>query len=280
MVFEKKKHRSGRLLASLIVTTALSAVYAPASFAQAGYSIADAQYVTRSRNPQILNYIVCLQQTMAYPGMQEQWGFDGAMDIARNECRTMPLPRNANDPSADDLVSSIRECGFRPGDASPDMGCGGMPQAAPQSYPVAPGRPVAPSRPVATNEDQAVGIFAASIFTYCDATLLARFWRVDVGQSKALIGNKILNGLGWNIPEILRSSRQSGNQCEWSDTGYEYRDAEQIAAIWALGGGVNEAKSKMTMLATAGKQNWVDAALGHCHTDSLTQDFSLPPGEC
>jgi hypothetical protein len=263
-----KKHHSGRLVVSLILTTALSTVFAPVAFAQANYSAADAQYVTSSRNPQILDYIVCLERTMSYPGMQDKWGAQGAMDIAQNECRMLPYPSNPNEPTAPDLVRSIQECGFRPGDASPDMGCGGMSQAVPQSYP-APG-----------NAEQADGVFAASIFTYCDATLLAKFWRVDVGESKSLIGNKILNGLGWDIPEILRSSRQAGNQCEWSDTGYDYQDAEQIASIWSLGRGVGEAKSKMTMLATAGKQNWVDAALGHCHTDSLVQDFSLPAGQC
>jgi hypothetical protein len=268
MAVMEKNRQSNRQVIGLILTTALSTVFAPVAFAQANYSAADARYVTSSQNPDVLNYIVCLENTMSYPGMQDKWGFQGAMDIAQNECRTLPFPGYPALPSTDDLARSIQECGFRPGDASPDMGCGATPVAVSQSY------------PVQDNAEQANGIFAASIFTYCDATLLAKFWRVDVGQSKALIGNKILNGLGWNIPAILRSSRQAGNQCEWSDTGYSYQDAEQIAAIWSLGRGVGEAKSKMTMLATAGHQNWVDAALGHCHTDSLVQDFSLPAGQC
>jgi hypothetical protein len=275
------------LAVSLTVTTALSAAFVPIAFAQSAYTTADARYVTNSREPAVLNYVVCLENTISQPGMVRNWGFEEAIRIAQNECRMLPLPNNPISPSKEDLVRSIQECGFRPGDGSPDMDCGPMPSAAINRRPAPPtGNPAQGPLPGSTSAaqvgstGQAENVYAASVFNFCDAKMLADFWDVDVSRSKVLIGQQILADGGAGIPEKLRQSRQAGNRCEWGDLHYDYDDAAKIAQIWTLGGGANEAKSKIAMLATAGMQNWVDAALGHCGTDSLGKDYSLPDGQC
>jgi hypothetical protein len=129
------------------------------------------------------------------------------------------------------------------------------------------------------SEEKAISIFSASVFTYCDAKLISNFYSQGIWQSKIDIGQMVFYGDGPSVTDKLRTSRQSGNQCDWSDTGYSYNDAQPIAAAWGLRG-VDEAKSKMSMLATAGRQHWVDAALGSCHTDKIGKDYSLPAGQC
>ncbi|GAA4643736.1 hypothetical protein GCM10023115_16960 [Pontixanthobacter gangjinensis] len=121
---------------------------------------------------------------------------------------------------------------------------------------------VGASQPVLAHDvqQQAYNVFFSSKYTYCDAALIGKLWGIDTGEAKAQIGEKILNGIGDNIPFVLNLSREEGNQCEWSDVPYTYEDAELISQIWDLGG-VGQAKSKMAMLATAGNQHWIDAAL-------------------
>lgn len=96
------------------------------TFSQAGYSVADAQYVTTSRNPDVLNYVVCLQEIVADSQSMTETGLDQKLTIAANECRNMGniIAENPELPHPNDLKASILECGFRPGDASLDADCG------------------------------------------------------------------------------------------------------------------------------------------------------------
>lgn len=123
---------------------------------------------------------------------------------------------------------------------------------------------VATSQPAfaIASEQQAFDVYFASQHTYCDAVLVARLWNIEVADAKIQIGEKILNGIGDNIPSVLQASRNQGNQCYWEQghLPYRYEDAETIAALWSLGS-VSEAKSKMAMLATNGNQHWIDDAL-------------------
>lgn len=121
---------------------------------------------------------------------------------------------------------------------------------------------VGASQPVLAHDvqQQAYNVYFSSKYTYCDATMVGKLWGIDTGEAKAQIGEKILNGIGDNIPYILNLSREAGNSCDWSDIPYTYDDAVLISQIWDLGG-ASEAKSKMTMLATAGNEHWIDSAL-------------------
>lgn len=103
--------------------------------------------------------------------------------------------------------------------------------------------------------------FFASGYLYCDAKLVAEFWGADIGETKATIGLKILNGLGSAVLDILDASRQAGHACEWADTGYTYADAERLARIWGLVEPY-QAKLRVATYATNGQISIVDQALG------------------
>lgn len=76
-----------------------------------GYSAADAAYVTTSKDPDVLNYVVCLATKADSPE---------TLDAAKAACQKLAEKIGAE---ADDIVLNVMECGFKPGDASPDMGC-------------------------------------------------------------------------------------------------------------------------------------------------------------
>jgi hypothetical protein len=77
----------------------------------ASYSAADAAYVTDSRDPDVLNYVVCLA-TKAHDSSE--------LDAAFVACKGLA---DKIGPIAEDINIDVMECGFRSGDASPDMDC-------------------------------------------------------------------------------------------------------------------------------------------------------------
>lgn len=102
------------------VATVVMFVVALTGTAEA-YSRKDARYVTSSRNPVVLDYIVCLAKaTGAKPKNLPE-----ALAKAEKVCAdaAQRLPRSSNQPDADGIRTQILECGFKPGDASPDTGC-------------------------------------------------------------------------------------------------------------------------------------------------------------
>lgn len=112
------------------------------------------------------------------------------------------------------------------------------------------------------SEQQSIDAFSASQYHYCDAKLMADFWGESIWQAKAGIGARILLGSGDYIPGKLQASRDNGNQCNWSETGFGYEDAENIASLWGLSS-VEEAKSKMAWLATMGDTGDINQVLGY-----------------
>lgn len=86
----------------------LIALLLMATPASAGYSAADAAYVTDSKDPAVLNYVVCLATK------------DASLEAAQAACQTLAAKIGTE---AEDIMLNIMECGFRPGEASPDMGC-------------------------------------------------------------------------------------------------------------------------------------------------------------
>ena len=104
-------------------------------------------------------------------------------------------------------------------------------------------------------------VFQSSHYTYCDAVLISKLWGITVDAAKSQIGQKIINGIGDNVPVILNESRNAGNRCAWADTGYSYNDATQLAQLWGVG--VQQAKAKIANYLTQGHSDIVNGALGH-----------------
>ncbi len=104
--------------------------FAGASAALA-YSVNDASYVTTSRNPTVLQYVVCLEGVVEQ--VPRSVSIPDALAVARQSCAPWErqLPRTANEPDASQIIAMITECGFRPGDASPDADCGSAGAGAP-----------------------------------------------------------------------------------------------------------------------------------------------------
>ena len=105
-----------RLALSVAFLAALSAFPAHA------YSTRDARHVTASRDPAVLAYVVCLEAGVRKSGKDS---IPDALATAERSCRpaARKLPRSASEPNAEDIRMMILECGFKPGDGSPDMGC-------------------------------------------------------------------------------------------------------------------------------------------------------------
>lgn len=98
--------------------------------AAANYGIADAAYVTNSRNLDVLDYVICLEG--AVNRLPEAMPLAEALRTATAACRDLArkLPDSPDEPTAQDLVDTIRECGFFPEQASPDADCGGTAAAS------------------------------------------------------------------------------------------------------------------------------------------------------
>lgn len=113
----------------------------------------------------------------------------------------------------------------------------------------------------AQSGNRAIDAFANSRYTYCDAKLIGALMGTSIYRGKVTIGQKILNGIGSNMPVVLAESRANGNRCEWEDTGFTYEDAEVLADIWGLSTPY-QAKLKVARYATNGQTRIVNRALG------------------
>lgn len=99
-------------------------LYTASASLSLAYDRKDAGFVTNSKNKAVLDYIVCLEGVVA--DTPKKMGVEASLDQAEAKCKAKAakLPRSGSEPNAQDLRYSIMECGFRPGEASPDMGCG------------------------------------------------------------------------------------------------------------------------------------------------------------
>ena len=109
------------ILGSAVMLLSMTPITAQA---QPAYSLRNAEYVSTSQNVEVLRYIVCLEDQVAR--LPRRLDIVAALDNAAFACRdnAARLPRGRNEPTANDIRAAILECGFRPGDAAPDMGCG------------------------------------------------------------------------------------------------------------------------------------------------------------
>lgn len=103
--------------------------------------------------------------------------------------------------------------------------------------------------------------FFSSRYNYCDAKLVGALYGQDAAGGKVIIGQKILNGIGTNVPVVLRESRGYGNACDWEDTGLSYADAQVLAETWGFEDPY-EAKLKAADLFTRGREQQVRNGLG------------------
>lgn len=140
---------------------------------------------------------------------------------------------------------------------------------SPIGGPVVDGQPVSFSMdnlPASTRRDVVVqgdeyGTFFQSGYVYCDAKLLGALWGLDIGEAKLTIARKIINGIGWAVPDILQQARGAGHSCDWVDTQHSYEDAERLASIWGMSEPY-EAKLRVEQLYTIGRGDIVRDALG------------------
>ncbi|MEQ7155706.1 hypothetical protein [Brevundimonas aurifodinae] len=110
-------------------------------------------------------------------------------------------------------------------------------------------------------QGRAYDAYASSRYNYCDARILGEFYGTDVEGGKIMIGEKILNGIGTNVPVVLAEARDVGYACAWEDTGYSYNDARVLASIWGFADPY-DAKLKAADLFTWGNSQQVRNALG------------------
>ncbi len=71
----------------------------------------------------MLDYIVCLEGAVSET--PKKMPIAMSLDKAMKACRVYEkkLPASASEPNAEDIRAMVQECGFNPGDASPDAGC-------------------------------------------------------------------------------------------------------------------------------------------------------------
>jgi hypothetical protein len=104
--------------------------------------------------------------------------------------------------------------------------------------------------------------FFESGYAYCDAKLVAAFWKTsDIGQTKTDIGGKLTNGLMDELRGALEGGRAMGVTCDYEEAGYQFADAEKLAGIWGLADPY-AAKMKIGLLATNGEREVIERALG------------------
>ncbi|AVC49098.1 hypothetical protein RLV_3936 [Rhizobium leguminosarum bv. viciae] len=107
----------------MVIGAGLVAILVPAADFALAYDRKDAAYVTSSKNPEVLDYVVCLEKVVN--STPKSMSLPASLDEAEKQCNSQArkLPKAALEPNADDIRSMLSECGFRVGDASPDMGC-------------------------------------------------------------------------------------------------------------------------------------------------------------
>lgn len=115
------------LVAVMAIAGALPA--AAQSSGRGQYDARDARYVTRSDNAAVLDYVVCLEG--AFSAQPRRLDSDRALDNAIIKCRNEEYRAKNTGGRRDipEIQQMIRDCGFRPGDARPGMGCGGSDRA-------------------------------------------------------------------------------------------------------------------------------------------------------
>ncbi|MFO0744831.1 MAG: hypothetical protein U1F43_04035 [Myxococcota bacterium] len=125
---------------------------------------------------------------------------------------------------------------------------------------------LARARPAHADEtEEELQRFFASDYTYCDATILSRFWRQDLRETKARIGRKI----GWKdfdvLDGMLGEARKAvehddpARLCPYQESGYTYSDITALSDLW--GQGVTATKARVSRKLVWGDKKVLDGFL-------------------
>ncbi|WP_025659768.1 hypothetical protein [Rhizobium sp. IBUN] len=129
---EEKSARTTAIIAAAAMVISINPALA--------YDRRDATYVTSSKSRTVLDYIVCLEGVVS--NTPKKMSIATSLETAEKTCRekAKKLVASPSEPNAEDIRAMILECGFRPGDGSPDAGCGMRQEASAERTP-----PQAPS---------------------------------------------------------------------------------------------------------------------------------------
>lgn len=125
------------------------------------------------------------------------------------------------------------------------------------------------ARPASAGQQEDLNAFFNSGYSYCDASVLAAYWKVDITQAKARIGAAKSHGSPARLAKQLKAARKATkggkrNACEFYDTDYSYEDAEALAELWGVD--ITQAKTRIARQTTLGHTTALDnklKLLGH-----------------
>ncbi len=123
------------------------------------------------------------------------------------------------------------------------------------------------------SETDRFSLYAQSNYNYCDAKLVGKYFNTDPYEGKLLIGVKIHNGIGNNIPWILNESRMAGNTCRWQDVPHSYDDAVTLGNYWGVE--PHQAKTKAAGFYTSGQSGVVTGALANANSVAVRERGAL-----
>ncbi len=134
-----------------------------------------------------------------------------------------------------------------------------------------PQAPKAKPGAVQFSDQDAVSKFYIRGYNYCDAMVLADFWKESTPyDAKVRLGHKIL---AWGPSDGEFHVRQARGEalkkpveelpCWYTDGGYSYDDAELLGQYW--GTGISDSKIRMTRLLIGGNDVVIKAALRSAH---------------
>lgn len=116
----------------------------------------------------------------------------------------------------------------------------------------------------ALSEEEAFKRFADSPYTYCDAKLLSAYWGADISDAKARIGRSLEDDkLATEMTTARDQAFETGNVCDFFDTGYVYEDADAMAMYWGMS--LDQAKSEIGLMATAGESHKLAELVAAAH---------------
>lgn len=118
--------------------------------------------------------------------------------------------------------------------------------------------------PSLASADDDWAAFANSTYSYCDAKVLAAYWKVEVDQAKARIGAQVRQGTPRTVDLSLQKARKKLKgrarvTCDYWETRYSYEDAGALASAWGVD--VSEAKARIGREVTLGRQARLDDKL-------------------
>lgn len=124
-------------------------------------------------------------------------------------------------------------------------------------------------------DDRALRTYFNRGFNYADAKVLASYWGGSIGDSKVRMGYKLMNLRSKDALAFIREARGLALErsrvytgrgqgyisypINYTDGGYQYRDAEALSSYWRKD--VGETKLLMETMLMSGKDQTIKAAL-------------------